>query len=281
MVGKDLGEKSGVNREKREFNETILKIENLWVDMPGEQVNGISLEVKKGEILGIGGLTGQGKLGIANGIMGLYPAEGRVIFKGEELPLNNTREILNRGLAFVSEDRRGIGLLLDQPLNWNIAFTAMQVKGEYLKNYLGGLIKWRDDEAISQLAREYIERLNIKCFSERQYARELSGGNQQKVCLAKAFALNPEVLFVSEPTRGIDIGAKKLVLDTLRLYNREYGTTIIITSSELEELRTISDRIAIINEGKIAGILPPTADRVEFGLLMLGKMETGEGVLNE
>ena len=155
MVGKDLGEKSGVNREKREFNETILKIENLWVDMPGEQVNGISLEVKKGEISGIGGLTGQGKLGIANGIMGLYPAEGRVIFKGEELPLNNTREILNRGLAFVSEDRRGIGLLLDQPLNWNIAFTAMQVKGEYLKNYLGGLIKWRDDQAISQLARIY------------------------------------------------------------------------------------------------------------------------------
>ena len=107
-------------------------------------------------------------------------------------------------------------MLLDQPLNWNIAFTAMQVKGEYLKNYLGGLIKWRDDEAISQLAREYIERLNIKCFSERQYARELSGGNQQKVCLAKAFALNPEVLFVSEPTRGIDIGAKKLVLDTFK-----------------------------------------------------------------
>ncbi|HQD05045.1 MAG TPA: ATP-binding cassette domain-containing protein, partial [Halanaerobiales bacterium] len=167
------------------------------------------------------------------------------------------------------------------PLNWNIAFTTMQVKGEYLKKYLGGLIKWRDEEAISQLTREYIEKLNIKCFSEKQYARELSGGNQQKVCLAKAFALNPEVLFVSEPTRGIDIGAKKLVLDTLRHYNREYGTTIIITSSELEELRSISDRIAIINEGKIAGILPPTADRVEFGLLMLGKMETGEGVKNE
>ncbi len=281
MVGRDLGEKTGENREVRKFTETILKVEDLWVDMPGEQVNGISLEIKKGEILGIGGLTGQGKLGIANGIMGLYPAEGRVVFKGEELPLNNTREILNRGLAFVSEDRRGIGLLLDQPLNWNIAFTTMQVKGEYLKKYLGGLIKWRDEEAISQLTREYIEKLNIKCFSEKQYARELSGGNQQKVCLAKAFALNPEVLFVSEPTRGIDIGAKKLVLDTLRHYNREYGTTIIITSSELEELRSISDRIAIINEGKIAGILPPTADRVEFGLLMLGKMETGEGVKNE
>ena len=113
-------------------------------------------------------------------------------------------------------------------------------------------------------------------FQRKTVCRELSGGNQQKVCLAKAFALNPEVLFVSEPTRGIDIGAKKLVLDTLRLYNREYGTTIIITSSELEELRTISDRIAIINEGKIAGILPPTADRVEFGLLMLGKWKQGK-----
>jgi len=117
---------------------------------------------------------------------------------------------------------------------------------------------------------EYIKALEIKCISEKQLTRQLSGGNQQKVCLAKAFALSPKLLFVSEPTRGIDIGAKKLVLDALRRYNQENGTTIIMVSSELDELRAICDRIAIVTEGKIAGILPPDADVVEFGLLMAG-----------
>ena len=105
---------------------------------------------------------------------------------------------------------------------------------------------------------------------------ELSGGNQQKVCLAKAFAVAPEILFVSEPTRGIDVGAKKLVLDTLRRVNEETGTTIIMTSSELEELRSICDRVAIINEGRVSGILPAKSPAEEFGLLMLGHVaETG------
>lgn len=112
-------------------------------------------------------------------------------------------------------------------------------------------------------------------MSEKQKVQELSGGNQQKVCLAKAFTMDPEVLFVSEPTRGIDVGAKKLVLDTLKEYNSTKGTTIIITSSEIEELRSICDRIAIINEGKVAGILPPTADILEFGKMMVGVSKEG------
>jgi len=101
--------------------------------------------------------------------------------------------------------------------------------------------------------------------------RSLSGGNQQKVCIARALSLNPDLLLVSEPTRGIDIGAKKLVLDTLVKLNREKGVTIIITSSELGELRQVADRIAIIYDGKLAGILPPNATDEEFGLLMAGE----------
>jgi simple sugar transport system ATP-binding protein len=127
-----------------------------------------------------------------------------------------------------------------------------------------------------RLADEYIQKLEIKCTSSKQPAKELSGGNQQKVCLSKAFALEPKLLFVSEPTRGIDVGAKKIVLDTLRSYNREKGTTIVMISSELEELRTVCDRIAIVSEGRIAGILPPGAQAAEFGLLMSG--ESGESV---
>lgn len=279
MVGRELAEQVLGSKDMRKFDEDIFEVKDLWVDMPGEQINGINFNVKKGEIFGIGGLTGQGKLGIANGIMGLYPAEGEVFFKDEKLVLNRPKDTLKKGIAFVSEDRRGLGLLLDQSLNWNIAFTAMQIKEDFINSYLGGLIKWRDDETITEVAREYIDKLQIKCVGEKQLARELSGGNQQKICLAKAFVLNPDLMFVSEPTRGIDVGAKRLVLETLKSYNRKYGTTIIITSSELEELRSVSDRIAIINEGKIAGILPPTVGSVEFGLLMLGKSsEVKEGV---
>jgi simple sugar transport system ATP-binding protein len=148
----------------------------------------------------------------------------------------------------------------------------MQIQECFVKPLFGGLIKWRDDEAIRQNALEYIRSLEIKCTSEKQHVVELSGGNQQKVCLAKAFTMKPTIMFVSEPTRGIDIGAKKLVLDTLRQYNRDYGTTIVMVSSELEELRSICDRVAIIDEGAVAGILPPTADSGDFGLLMTGSV---------
>jgi simple sugar transport system ATP-binding protein len=163
-----------------------------------------------------------------------------------------------------------VGLLLDESIDWNIAFNAMQVQDKYVKPLLGGLFKWRSDAAMVRLAEEYIQLLEIKCTGPRQRAGALSGGNQQKVCLAKAFATRPRILFVSEPTRGIDIGAKRLVLDTLKQYNRDYGTTIIMVSSELEELRALCTRIAIVYEGRIEGILPPTASLEDFGLLMAG-----------
>lgn len=271
MVGRELQQTtSGQAAADRKFGDTLLQVEHLWVDMPGETVRDVSVEIKKGEIFGIGGLAGQGKLGISNGIMGLYMAGGKVTFKGQAVPLNQPRQVLDIGMSFVSEDRRGVGLLLDEPLDWNIVFTAMQTQGKFLKPLLGGFVQWRDDHAMKETAKEYIEALAIKCTSEKQLAQQLSGGNQQKICLAKAFVVQPELLFVSEPTRGIDVGAKKIVLDTLRKYNQEQGTTIIMVSSELEELRSICDRIAIIDEGKIAGILPATAKSTDFGLLMLG-----------
>jgi simple sugar transport system ATP-binding protein len=273
MVGRSVSGETERQDSHRTLGEPILTVEHLWVDMPGETVRDVSFSVQRGEIFGIGGLAGQGKLGVPNGIMGLYPAGGLVRLGDRALTLNDPAGALRSGMAFVSEDRRGVGLLLDESLDWNIAFTTMQVHGQYLKSLLGGLIKLRDEKAMAELSQEYINLLDIKCTSHKQKARELSGGNQQKICLAKAFALKPQVLFVSEPTRGIDIGAKKLVLDTLRRYNREYGTTIVMVSSELEELRSICDRIAIVDEGRIAGILPAHRDSADFGLLMAGQVK--------
>ncbi len=253
----------------------VLDVKNLWVDMPGETVRDVSFKVRRGEIFGIGGLAGQGKLGVPNGIMGLYPAGGEASFDGRPLEMGNAASVLKEGLAFVSEDRRGVGLLLDESLDWNICFSAMQVKGEYLKPFLGGLFKLRDEKAMRANADKYIDMLAIKCTGSRQKAKELSGGNQQKVCLAKAFSLKPKLLFVSEPTRGIDVGAKAIVLDTLRKYNRENGTTIVMVSSELEELRSVCDRVAIVAGGKVAGILPPREAPEKFAMLMSGLSAEG------
>ena len=271
MVGRSVSTGTQSHRQPQESN-TIMSIKRLWVDMPGETVRDVNLDVREGEILGIGGLAGQGKLGIPNGVMGLYPAGGTVVFDGKEIPLNQPRQCLDAHLAFVSEDRRGVGLLLDETLEWNIAFPAMQIHDKFLKPLLGGLIKWRDEKAIGEVTRKYIDELQIKCTSSKQKAKQLSGGNQQKVCLAKAFALEPRFLFVSEPTRGIDVGAKALVLEALKKFNRESGITIVMISSELEELRQVCDRIAIVSGGRIAGILPASESSEAFGALMVSSV---------
>ena len=273
MVGRKVDTSVSRNIIDHSDAKTIMSIRKLWVDMPGEIVRNVNLDIKEGEILGIGGLAGQGKLGIPNGVMGLYEAGGTVEFDGKPIPLNNPRKCLDEQLAFVSEDRRGVGLLLDETLEWNVAFPAMQIHNKFLKSYLGGLVKWRDEKAIHEVTEQYIDELKIKCTSSKQKARELSGGNQQKVCLAKAFALEPKFLFVSEPTRGIDVGAKALVLEALKKFNRESGITVVMISSELEELRTTCDRIAIVSGGRIAGILPATESSEAFGALMVSQVK--------
>ena len=249
-------------------DKVALHLENLHVDMPGEAVRGITLDVYEGEILGIGGLAGQGKLGIPNGVMGLYDVEGSVELFGEPLKVGNTTEALHAGIAMVSEDRKGVGLLLDQSIEDNIVFNAMQVRGDFLNKI--GPFTLKDSKAIRENAEKMIKDLDIRCFGPTQASGTLSGGNQQKVCIARALCMNPRFLFVSEPTRGIDIGAKKLVLETLVKLNREQGMTVVIVSSELQELRSISDRIAIVSEGELVDILSPNADDADFGLAMSG-----------
>ena len=273
MVGRSVRDGAGVRDDVRDMaaGKTVMSIRRLWVDMPGETVRDVNLDVKQGEILGIGGLAGQGKLGIPNGVMGLYEAGGEVEFNGKKIGLNDPRHCLDASLAFVSEDRRGVGLLLDESLEWNVAFPAMQIQNKFLKKY--GPVRWRDEKAIHTVTQKYIGELQIKCTGSRQKARELSGGNQQKVCLAKAFALEPQFLFVSEPTRGIDVGAKALVLDALKKFNHESGVTVVMISSELEELRQTCDRIAIVSGGRIAGILPATSSAEDFGMLMVSQVK--------
>ena len=251
-------------------NDIAVKIRDFCVAMPGEMVKGVDLDIRKGEIFGIGGLAGQGKIGIPNGIMGIYESSGTVEVFGKKLNLNNLGEALRGGIASVSEDRRGVGLLLDESIEENIVFSAIQIKKQFLK------FGMMDTKKIRAHANEMIKLLDIRCTGPRQHAGDLSGGNQQKVCLARALTMDPDVLIVSEPTRGIDIGAKKLVLEYLAKINREMGKTIIVVSSELVELRSVCDHIAIISDGKLASIMSPDAPDAEFGLAMSGsKVEGG------
>lgn len=255
-------------------DQIAVSLRDYKVDMPGETVRGIDLDIRKGEILGIGGLAGQGKLGIPNGIIGLYKAAGEVKINGEALNLDKLGDALDHKVAFVSEDRRGVGLLLDESIEQNIIFSAMQTNGRFLKRI--GWMKLYDGAAAKSHAEEMVKTLDIRCTGIRQPAGALSGGNQQKVCLARALTLEPDILFVSEPTRGIDIGAKKLVLEYLAKLNRELGMTVVIVSSELMELRSVSDRIAIISDGKLACILKPDDSDANFGLAMSGAWKGGE-----
>ncbi len=255
-------------------DQIAVSLRDYKVDMPGEMVRGIDLDIRKGEILGIGGLAGQGKLGIPNGIIGLYKATGEVKINGEALNLDKLGDALDHKVAFVSEDRRGVGLLLDESIEQNIIFSAMQTNERFLKKI--GWTKLYDGAAAKSHAEEMVKTLDIRCTGIRQPAGALSGGNQQKVCLARALTLEPDILFVSEPTRGIDIGAKKLVLEYLAKLNRELGMTVVIVSSELMELRSVSDRIAIISDGKLACILKPDDSDADFGLAMSGAWKGGE-----
>lgn len=249
-------------------DDILLRLKDFYVNMPGESVRGVDLEVRRGEILGIGGLAGQGKVGIPNGILGLYKSAGTVEFEGEVIETEKLGAALKKHIAFVSEDRRGVGLLLDESIENNISFTAMQIDGKFLKKY--GPFKLFDSKKAHEHALEMIKQLDIRCTGPEQFAGRLSGGNQQKVCLARAITMEPKLLIVSEPTRGIDIGAKKLVLELLAKMNREEGMTIIMVSSELNELRSLCDRIAIVSDGQLTGIFAPDASDAEYGMAMSG-----------
>ncbi len=277
MIGRQvekLVDDMDVDNRKISDEDIMLELKNFHVQMPGEKVKGVDLKLRRGEILGIGGLAGQGKVGIPNGILGLYPASGEIHFDGENIDPSKLGDALHKGIAFVSEDRRGVGLLLKESIEQNITFTATQIQGKFLKKY--GPFTQVDNKATKQHALDMIKALDIRCTGPEQFSGRLSGGNQQKVCLARAITMEPKLLIVSEPTRGIDIGAKKLVLELLAKMNREQGMTIIMVSSELNELRSLCDRIAIVSDGKLAGIFAPDASDADYGLAMFGVTEGGK-----
>lgn len=241
MVGREISQM--FPKETVPIGETVLKVDKITKKGMFEDV---SFEVKRGEILGMAGLVGAGRTEVALSLFGRYQLDsGDIYLKGEKVSIQNPRSAIRHRIAYVPEDRKGKGLDLHSRIRDNISISNMDRVGQ------GGIVnKVKENE----LVEEMIQTLRIKTPSAMQLAGNLSGGNQQKVVLAKWISRDIDVLILDEPTRGVDVGAKeeihKLVVELARK-----GIAIIMISSELPEVLGMADRILVMREGKVTGIL--------------------------
>ena len=240
MVGRELKEK--FPKIHLEPGKERLRVENIRA---GKQVQGVSLSVRGGEILGIAGLVGAGRTETARAIFGMDPKEsGEIYVDGEKVEINQPLDAIKAGIGFVTEDRKGEGLVLPLPISQNMTLATLDKFGSALHLNLG-----QEKDTV----REYIDKLAIKTPSMQQLARNLSGGNQQKVVLAKWLLSDSRVIIFDEPTRGIDVGAKIEVYNIINDLIRQ-GVAVIMISSELPEILGMSDRVAVMHQGEITGV---------------------------
>jgi ABC-type sugar transport system ATPase subunit len=245
MVGREL--RDIFRKEKTEIGEPLLEVRGLT---RRGVVEDVSFTLRRGEILGFAGLVGAGRTETARLLFGVDRMDaGQIWVDGEEVHITSPHDAVAAGLGFVPEDRATQGLVLRLPVLENIVLAS-------LDNHSHG--GWMDQRALENTALRYVDKLSIRTPHLRQKAMFLSGGNQQKVVLAKWLALNPKVLIMDEPTRGIDVGAKAEVHSLMSELARQ-GMGIIMISSELPEVLGMSDRILVMHEGRVAAIL----DRAE------------------
>ena len=227
-----------------EAGETLLEVRDYWDE---SFLKNISFYVKRGEILGFAGLAGAGRTELMESICGITPkAAGSLFMNGKEIVNHNYRDAMGNGMVYVSEDRAKFGITLLMSVGQNI--TLPQLKNFVKK--LGLLDKKKEDET----SQRYIKELGIKTPSPDFVVENLSGGNQQKVSLSKALALQPKIIFMDEPTRGVDVNAKAEIYNIINELSKQ-GLTIVIVSSEMPELIGMCDRIYIMKKGEIAGCL--------------------------
>lgn len=271
MLGID-GETAG-HRASSATSETTLAIEHLTVSMPGEVLRDFSLSVRAGEIVGITSQAGHGRLALGNGMLGLYPASGELTVAGVPVAIGDAADMERRGLSVVHEDRRSIGLDLEESIALNMVLPSVVAGRGYVHApWLpgGGFLHRR---SIRSAAEELVARFGIRCTSVEQRVGALSGGNQQKVAIARGLASRPSALIVAEPTRGIDIGAKEAILGALGSI-AEQGVAVVVVSGEVVELERVCDRIIVLRDGRIAEQFSPPCDTLQIELAVLGELRT-------
>jgi ABC-type sugar transport system ATPase subunit len=240
MVGREL-DQTFERREHKPSDEVILQVRGLH---RGNVIRNVSFDLRRGEILGIAGLVGAGRTELAQTLFGVYPAtKGEIVLEGRPLRIQRPSQAIENGIGFVPENRKEEGLFLGLSVSENIVIAK-------LKQMVAGLlVRWG---MVRQESESYTKRLNIRTPSVQQTVRNLSGGNQQKVVIAKWLTMNPKILILDEPTRGIDVNAKAEIHRLIRSL-ADNGVGILVISSELPEVIGISDRILVMHQGSITG----------------------------
>ncbi|WP_307770504.1 sugar ABC transporter ATP-binding protein [uncultured Phascolarctobacterium sp.] len=257
MVGRSITEFYPDRRNKP--GEVLLEVKHF--EQPGV-FHDINFNLRKGEILGFAGLMGSGRTEIMRAVFGVDPhADGELVFKGEPLKISKPEDAINAGMGFVTENRKTEGLILDFSILRNIALPSVD---SFAKS---GVINFN---ILNDFADKMAAKLGVKASSLDLEAGALSGGNQQKVVIAKWVGMHPEVIIMDEPTRGIDVGAKRDIYELMNELTAS-GVSIIMVSSELPEVLGMSDRIVVVHEGRIAGeLLHDEADQEKIMTLATG-----------
>jgi ribose transport system ATP-binding protein len=240
MVGRDV---SDLFPPKSELPapEVVLEVEHLTV--PG-RVTGASFTLRRGEVLGFAGLVGSGRTELMEGLVGLRPAHGATRVKGKPVRIHSLKDASRLGIAYLTEDRKGHGLLLDMQMRPNLTLLG-------LERFVRGLIDHNaEDRALDHAIKEF----DIRAPSRVVRVGNLSGGNQQKLLLAKTMLVEPDIVIIDEPTRGIDIGTKQQIYGFIDRLARA-GKSIIVISSEMAEVIGLSHRVMVMKAGRIVGEL--------------------------
>jgi D-xylose transport system ATP-binding protein len=248
MVGRELSDQ--FIKKGCEIGDIIFEVKNLSVvdHTTGKQIlDNISFDVRKGEIVGLAGLMGAGRTEVAMAIMGVLPGEreGEINIEGRALDNSTPARAIRNGVSIVVEDRKEKGLVLDMDIKNNVVLSSLKRLGKW------GVLNQNE---LIKCTKDYCQKLDIKARSIEMEVGRLSGGNQQKVVLAKALMTIPKVLILDEPTRGIDVGAKHEIYMIMNDLVKQ-GVSIIMISSELPEVLAMADRIVVMNQGKITGVL--------------------------
>jgi general nucleoside transport system ATP-binding protein len=271
MVGRAV--QLRVSKDEAKPGEVRLAVSDLTV--PGERggtaIAHMSFEVRGGEILGIAGVQGNGQTELCEALMGLLPSTGSVLLDGKDISHLSTKQRLRAGIGYIPEDRQEDGLVGDFSVAENLILDVFD-----RPPYASGISM--DLNAVRQAALTQVADYDVRTTSVQTHAGTLSGGNQQKVILAREMSRNNTILLASQPTRGLDVGSIEFVHKQI-VAQRDNGVAVVIVSSELDEIYALSDRIAVMYEGKIVGFTSPDVTEAELGLMMAGASVTAAHIV--
>lgn len=268
MVGREVD--LTVNKDAPNLGDVILEVRDLVVvdDRQQKVIDGISLEVRAGEVLCLAGVEGNGQTAFAETLLGLRQvASGKILLAGADITDASVREVLEAGVGYIPEDRKKDGLVGDFTLEENF-----MTDGSFSKPWTKGLSI--DFDAREATSTDLIERFDIRTPSGKTLAKKLSGGNQQKVVVARELTRDLKLFVAAQPTRGVDVGSIEFIHEQI-IATRDRGIPVVIISTELDEVYGLADRIAVMYRGRIVGIVSPSTSREHMGQMMAGILPEG------